>query len=165
MPRQSSLVAVFPGTFDPITNGHLDVIERGRHLFERLIVAVGINPGKDTLFTQDERVAMILQLVHDRKLENVEVEAFSGLTMQYVSEKGAVAILRGIRDTADLRNEFQLALTNRAVAEVETVFILTSEENALTSSSLIRQVAELGGDVSRLVPKSVAKQLKKRLRQ
>ena len=164
MRGKSSLVAVFPGTFDPITNGHLDVIERGRHLFERLIVAVGINPGKDTLFTQDERVAMILDLVRDRKMENVEVEAFRGLTVQYVNEKGAIAILRGIRDTADLRNEFQLALTNRAVAEVETVFMLTSEENALTSSSLIRQVAELGGDVSRLVPKAVALQLQERLR-
>ena len=151
---------VFPGQFDPITNGHLDVIRRGVKLFDELIVAVGINPEKTELFTLDERAAMISELLADEP--NVRVERYTGLTANFVKSCGAASILRGIRDVSDLRYEFQLALANRALAGVETVFIMTGEQYALTSSSLIRQVVTLGGDVnslSALVPPVVVRRL------
>jgi len=141
-------IGVFPGQFDPITNGHLDVIRRGVRLFDELIVAVGINPEKREMFTIDERVEMIGRLINDTP--GVRVEKYTGLTMDFVRQVGATAILRGIRDVSDLRYEFQLALANRAVGGVETVFIMAGEQYALTSSSLIRQVVALGGDVRQL---------------
>lgn len=141
-------IAVFPGQFDPITNGHLDVIRRGVELFDELVVAVGINPDKRELFTLDERVEMIRSLVSD--LPSIRVEKYTGLTVDFVRKAGAVAMLRGIRDATDLRYEFQLAMANRAVGGVETVFIMTGEQYALTSSSLIRQIMALGGDVTLL---------------
>jgi len=143
-----SRVGVFPGQFDPITNGHLDVIRRGVRLFDELIVAVGINPEKRELFTIDERVEMIRGLLDDAP--GVRVEKYTGLTVDFVRQSGATALLRGIRDVSDLRYEFQLALANRAVGGVETVFIMAGEQYALTSSSLIRQVVALGGDVRQL---------------
>lgn len=152
--------AVFPGQFDPITNGHLDIIRRGTRLFDELIVAVGVNPDKREMFTLDERVSMIRELVAD--LEGVKVQKYTGLTMDFVRQVEATAILRGIRDAADVRYEFQLALANRAVGGVETVFIMTGEQYALTSSSLIRQVVTLGGDVRQLksvLPASIVKRL------
>jgi len=142
------LIGVFPGQFDPITNGHLDVIRRGVQLFDELIVAVGINPEKRELFTIDERLSMIRSLVDDTP--GVRVEKYTGLTVDFVRKAGATAILRGIRDVSDLRYEFQLALANRAVGAIETVFIMAGEQYALTSSSLIRQVVALGGDVGQL---------------
>ena len=141
-------VGVFPGQFDPITNGHLDVIRRGTALFDELIVAVGINPDKQALFSHAERVSMIKALVTD--LPHVRVENYAGLTVDFVKHMKATAILRGIRDVSDLRYEFQLALANRAVGGVETVFIMAGDQYALTSSSLIRQVVGLGGDVRQL---------------
>ena len=141
-------IAVFPGQFDPITNGHLDVIRRGVRLFDELIVAVGINPEKRELFKIDERVTMIRDLLNDTP--GVRVEKYTGLTVDFVRQAGATALLRGIRDVSDLRYEFQLALANRAVGGVETVFIMAGEQYALTSSSLIRQVVALGGDVGQL---------------
>ena len=153
-------LAVFPGQFDPITNGHLDVIRRGVALFDELIVAVGINPEKREMFSLDERVAMINELVADQP--GVRVEQYAGLTVDFVRQAGAVAILRGIRDVSDLRYEFQLALANRAVGNVETVFIMTGEQYALTSSSLIRQVVTLGGDIRQLktvLPAVIVKRL------
>jgi pantetheine-phosphate adenylyltransferase len=159
-PHQESIV-VFPGTFDPLTNGHLDIIKRGRLLFDKLIVAVGYNPEKKTLFTQQERADMFRQLLCD--MPNVTVETFRGLTVDYAKRVGAVAMLRGIRNSSDLQFEFQVALTNRTVAGVETVFIMTSVEFAFTSSSLIKQIASMGGDVSALVPPLVyQKMLEKR---
>lgn len=146
MPRRS--IAVFPGQFDPITNGHLDVIRRGVKLFDRLIVAVGINPEKSELFPLAERVSMIRALL--KKSPGVSVEKYTGLTFDFVKKCKATAILRGIRDVSDLRYEFQLALANRAVGRVETVFIMTGDQYALTSSSLIRQVVSLGGDIHQL---------------
>ena len=140
--------ALFPGQFDPITNGHLDVISRGVKLFDELIVAVGINPEKRELFTLDERLAMVQELLKDTP--GVRVEKYSGLTVDFARKRGATAILRGIRDVSDLRYEFQLALANRAVGGVETVFIMTGDQYALTSSSLIRQVVSLGGDIGAL---------------
>lgn len=146
----SSRLAVFPGQFDPITRGHLDIIRRGAKLFDELIVAVGVNPDKRELFTIDERVEMIRELMTD--LPNVSCRKFSGLTANFVKSTGATAILRGIRDVSDLRYEFQLALANRAVGGVETVFIMTGDQYALTSSSLIRQIVTLGGDATQLAP-------------
>jgi pantetheine-phosphate adenylyltransferase len=158
-------IGVFPGQFDPITNGHLDVIRRGVPLFDELIVAVGINPEKRELFTIDERVRMIRTLLRD--LAGVRVEKYTGLTVDFVRHAKATAILRGIRDVSDLRYEFQLALANRAVGGIETMFIMAGEQHALTSSSLIRQVVSLGGDVrqlSTLLPELVVEKLREKQR-
>jgi pantetheine-phosphate adenylyltransferase len=160
-PRDSSeKIAVFPGTFDPITLGHLDIIERGRKLFDRLIVAIGINPEKEYLFPLEERLSLIRHLV--KRLDNVSVEAYSGLTVQFVQQHQAAAILRGLRNLTDLDYEFRVALTNRKVAGVETVFIMTREEFGFTSSSLIKQIVTLGGDpqkLKELLPAPVIKRL------
>src|SRR5437868_810142 len=141
-------IAVFPGTFDPLTLGHLDIIERGRKLFDRLIVAVGENPEKHELFPVEERLELIR--AHTRKFKNVSVEAYRGLTVTLVRKRGASAILRGLRNLTDLDYEFRIALTNRKVAGVETVFIMTREEFGFTSSSLIKQIVMLGGDAHKL---------------
>jgi len=140
--------AVFPGQFDPITNGHLDVIRRGVNLFDELIVAVGINPEKREMFPLDDRIQMIRELLKDTP--GVKVQKYTGLTVDFVRSVQATTILRGIRDVSDLRYEFQLAMTNRAVGGIETVFIMTGDQYALTSSSLIRQIVALGGDVAQL---------------
>jgi pantetheine-phosphate adenylyltransferase len=153
--------AIFPGSFDPITNGHLDVVRRGVRLFDDLIIAVGRSPQKDELFTPDERVEMIKELVTD--LPSVMVESFNGLTVEYAASRGATAILRGLRNLTDVQYEFQLALMNRSVAGIETIFIMTSEQYGFTSSTLIREVASLGGDISNLIPTSVYERLKKKL--
>jgi len=156
-------IGVFPGQFDPITNGHLDVIRRGKTLFDELIVAIGNNPDKADFFSVDERVEMVGQLVKD--LPGVRVEKYDGLTVDFVRRVNAIALLRGIRDASDLRYEFQLAMANRAVGEVETVFIMTGDRYALTSSSLIRQVVGFGGDVrtlSSLLPEVVIVKLREK---
>jgi pantetheine-phosphate adenylyltransferase len=154
--------AIFPGSFDPITNGHLDVINRGIKLFDELIVAVGRSPVKNPLFTPEERVEMIAELIAD--IPGVSVESFDGLTVGYAAKKKADAILRGLRSLTDVQYEFQLAMTNRAVAGIETVFVMTSEQYGFTSSTLIREIASLGGDLSSLVPENVYNRLKQRLK-
>jgi pantetheine-phosphate adenylyltransferase len=138
-------IAVFPGQFDPLTNGHLDVIWRGSKLFDQLIVAVGVNPEKTELFSLDQRVAMLRKVLGD--LGNTKVMKYTGLTVDFVKRVKADVLLRGIRDVSDLRFEFQMAQVNRAVGGVETIFIMTGEKYALISSSLIRQVMAVGGDV------------------
>jgi pantetheine-phosphate adenylyltransferase len=153
---------IFPGSFDPITNGHLDVINRGIKLFDELIVAVGRSPVKNPLFTPEERVEMIAELIAD--IPGVSVESFDGLTVGYAAKKKADAILRGLRSLTDVQYEFQLAMTNRAVAGIETVFVMTSEQYGFTSSTLIREIASLGGDLSSLVPENVYNRLKQRLK-
>jgi pantetheine-phosphate adenylyltransferase len=154
--------AIFPGSFDPITNGHLDVISRGMKLFDELIIAVGRSPVKNQLFTPEERVEMIAELITD--MSGVSVECFDGLTVEYAAEKKADVILRGLRSLTDVQYEFQLAMTNRAVAGIETVFVMTSEQYGFTSSTLIREVATLGGDLSNLIPENVRDRLHQRLK-
>lgn len=154
--------AIFPGSFDPITNGHLDVIQRGVKLFDELIVAVGRSPLKDQLFAPAERVEMIAELVRD--IQGVSVESFEGLTVEYAATKKADVILRGLRSLTDVRYEFELAMTNRSVAGIETVFVMTTEQYGFISSTLIRQIASLGGNISNLVPANVYKRLQQRLR-
>lgn len=153
--------AVFPGSFDPITNGHLDVINRGIKLFDELIIAVGRSPVKNQLFTPQERVEMIAEIVAD--MPGVSVESFDGLTVEYAAKKEAHVILRGLRSLTDVQYEFQLAMTNRAVAGIETIFVMTSEQYGFTSSTLIREVATLGGDLSNLIPESIRKRIQQRL--
>jgi len=153
--------AIFPGSFDPITNGHLDVIHRAIKLFDELVIAVGRSPVKNQLFTPAERVQMIDELITD--MPGVLVESFEGLTVEYAAAKKADVILRGLRSLTDVHYEFQLAMTNRAVAGIETVFVMTSEQYGFTSSTLIREVASLGGDLSNLIPENVQKRLKQRL--
>jgi pantetheine-phosphate adenylyltransferase len=152
--------AIFPGSFDPITNGHLDVVRRGMRLFDELIIAVGRSPVKNQLFSPEERVEMIAELIQD--LPGVLVESFEGLTVEYAARRKADVILRGLRSLTDVQYEFQLALTNRAVAGIETIFIMSSEQYGFTSSTLIREIASLGGDLSNLIPENVRRRLEER---
>jgi pantetheine-phosphate adenylyltransferase len=152
--------AIFPGSFDPITNGHLDVVKRAMRLFDELIIAVGRSPIKNQLFTPEERVEMIAELITD--MPGVGVESFEGLMVDYAAKRKADVVLRGLRSLTDVQYEFQLAMTNRAVAGIETVFIMTSEQYGFTSSTLIREIAMLGGDLSNLIPPSVYKRLQGR---
>ena len=148
-------VAIYPGSFDPVTLGHLDVISRGRRLFDRLVVAVGRHPGKESLFSPEERVALTQRLVEAMAAETpdgaaVEVRSFGGLTVDFAQEVGATAILRGIRNLSDLQYEVQQAVTNREVAGLETVFVVAGQSFAYTSSSLIKQIAAMGKDLDAL---------------
>jgi len=158
--------AIFPGSFDPITNGHLDVINRAMKLFDELIIAVGRSPVKNQLFTPEERVEMIAELIAEltADISGVSVEAFEGLTVEYAAQKKADVILRGLRSLTDVQYEFQLAMTNRSVAGIETVFVMTSEQYGFTSSTLIREVASLGGNISHLIPKSIYNRLQERFK-
>lgn len=152
---------VFPGTFDPVTNGHLDIIKRGSNIVDELIVAVGHNPEKQALFTPDERIKMLTDLVSD--IPRVRVESYEGLTAEFVQKAKADVIVRGIRDNVDLHYELQQANINLAISGVDTIFLLTRDQFALTSSTYIKQIVELGmADIerlSRLVPEAVARRL------
>ena len=161
MAKNGKVKAVFPGAFDPFTLGHLDVVRRGAPLFGELIVAVGENPSKQHFFSLEERLEMIQLLVAD--IPNVRVDNYNCLTVEYVKKVQANVILRGIRTLSDYHHEFTLALTNRSVAGVETVFVMSSEQYAHLSSSLIKEVASLGGDISAFLPESIIKRVKARL--
>jgi pantetheine-phosphate adenylyltransferase len=156
--------AIFPGSFDPITNGHLDVISRAIKLFDELVIAVGRSPVKNQLFTPEERVQMIEEIIRQKQMKGVSVESFDGLTVEYAAKKKADVILRGLRSLTDVQYEFQLAMTNRAVSGIETVFIMTSEQYGFTSSTLIREVASLGGNLSNLIPENVYERLRQRFK-
>jgi pantetheine-phosphate adenylyltransferase len=154
-------IAVYPGSFDPITNGHLDVIERAAHLFDRVIVAVAHNPEKSPMFTLAERVALARGAV--RNLQNVDVEEFDGLLVSYAREHGATVLVRGLRAVADFEFEFQMALMNRRLdATVETIFLMPKDEYTFISSRLVKEIAGLGGDVSAFVPPDVQRALKQK---
>ncbi len=148
-------LAVYPGTFDPITNGHVDILRRSLKIFDRVIVAVAENIRKTPLFSLSERRAMIVDaLDRDARLE---VDAFQGLLAEYCRRRGATVVIRGLRALADFEYEFQLAHMNRRLApDVETLFLMTGEDSFYVSSSLVKEVALMGGDVSRMVPQSVA---------
>ncbi len=155
--------AVYPGTFDPITNGHLDVIKRGSIIFDKLIVSVGCNPMKDALFSVRERMEMIQK--HIKELKNVEVDYFEGMLVDYLKKRKTNIILRGIRTVSDFESEFQRALTNRALnRKVETVFVMTSEQYSFLNSTLIKEAVSLGGDVSQFVPSEVERRLKEKFK-
>lgn len=154
--------AICPGSFDPITNGHLDIIHRAATMFDRLVVAVLRNTEKQCLFSIEDRVTLIRESLQG--VPNVEVDAFDGLLVEYVRTKGARHILRGIRALSDFEYEFQMALMNRRLApEVDTVFLMPREEYTYLSSRLVREVARLGGPVEGLVPAPVARLLKERM--
>ncbi len=156
-------IAICPGSFDPVTNGHLDIIRRASRLFDKVIVAVMTNASKTPVFTQAERVALIRRCVAD--IPNVEVEQFGGLLADYVRERNATAIVKGLRAMSDFEYEFQMALTNRKLCEqAETVFLTTSAQYMYLSSSLVRQVAAFGGDISDFVPACIAPDIIKRIR-
>lgn len=161
----SAITAIFPGSFDPITNGHLDIIKRAGEVFPKVIVAIGHNPEKTDVFTPDERQAMISELVSD--LDHVSVAAYRGLTIDFAKQAGASIIVRGIRDASDLRDELQAANTNLIVGGIETVFLMASEQFALTSSTFIKQIVSMGGKesarLSTLIPNSVLEKLQSKL--
>ena len=153
--------AVYPGTFDPVTYGHLDVIKRGSKIFDELIVAVGHNPLKDPLFTINERMDMISK--NTRKISNIKVDCFEGMLIDYTKEMQTNVILRGIRTVSDFEYEFQRALTNRVLkTDIETVFIMTSQEYSFLNSNLIKEAVSLGGDISMFVPPDVEKLLQQK---
>ncbi|HYM13811.1 MAG TPA: pantetheine-phosphate adenylyltransferase [Bryobacterales bacterium] len=157
MPRRS--ISIYPGSFDPPTNGHLDLIERGANLFGRLIVAILRNEGKASLFSVEERAEMLRQSV--KRLGNVSVECFDGLLVRFAEQKGARVILRGIRAVSDYEYELQMALMNRKLCpELETVFMLPGEAYSYVSSRLVKEIFRLGGDVSDLVPPIVVERLR-----
>jgi len=160
LPSRSSLVAIYPGSFDPITNGHLDLITRGSRMVDRLIVAVLGNRSKQPLFSVEERLELIRSVV---TYPNVEVAAFGGLLADFAAEQGASMILRGIRAVSDYELEWQMALMNRRLRpEIETVFLTAGEEYSFISSKLVKEVAALGGSVTGIVPAVVEARLKEK---
>jgi pantetheine-phosphate adenylyltransferase len=156
------VIAIYPGSFDPLTNGHLDLIERGSKIFDELIVAILRNPEKEPLFTLEERLEMIRAMTRER--ENVRVDSFDGLMVDYALKVGATAVLRGIRAISDYEYELQMALMNRKLEpRLETVFMMPAETYSYLSSRLVREVATLGGSVRGLVPELVEKKLRVKL--
>lgn len=155
-------IAVCPGSFDPVTLGHLDIIKRASVLFDQVVVLVVVNPDKHPTFTPEERVGMIRQSVQG--LGNVSVDSYSGLLTEYVKKVGAVAIVKGLRAVTDFEYEFQMALTNKKLLPyAETVFLTTSMENMYLSSSLVKQVAQFGGNIRDFVPWPIYEQVSRRL--
>ncbi len=155
--------AIYPGTFDPVTYGHIDLITRARHIFDEIVVAVAHNPGKQPLFSVSERVALLKQAT--RSLQGVAVDHFDGLVVDYVRRKRARVMIRGLRMLSDFDYEFQMTLTNRKLSEaVETIFMMPSESYAYLSARLIKEAGALGADLSAFVPPFVASALRRKLR-
>ncbi len=151
-------IAIYPGTFDPFTNGHLDLVTRGLKMFDKIIVAVGVNPNKKQLFSIDERVSLIKTAVSG--FEGVTVEPFNTLLVDFAKSRGINALIRGLRAVSDFEYELQMALMNRKLAqEIETVFLMPSLRYIFLSSTIIKEAAEYGGDVSALVPPDIAQAL------
>ena len=158
-------IAVYPGSFDPVTHGHLDVIRRASRLFNELVIGIGRNPGKDVLFAPQERLDLLEP--HLTEWPHVRAEAYDGLTFDFVRKCGGTVLIRGIRDTTDLSNELLQANLNLTIGQVDTVFLLTSDQHVLTSSTYIKQIYEMGGGdmgrIERLVPHNVAQALAHKL--
>ena len=153
--------AVCPGSFDPVTNGHLDIVSRASLLFDEVVVAVGVNASKHRLFTVDERIAMLTEACQG--YANVTVDSFSGLLTTFCQERDIIAIVKGLRAVSDFDYELQMAQMNSSLAEIETVFVPTSPEWSFLASSLVKEVATFGGDVSGLLPEFVRERLVQRL--
>lgn len=153
--------AVYPGSFDPVTNGHLDIIQRGLKIFDRIIITILDNPAKQTLFTVDERIALLTESL--KGIKNIEVDAYDGLLVDYAQKRGAHALLRGMRAVSDFEYEFQMALMNRRLnREIQTVFLMTGLRWIFTSSSIIKEAAKFGGNIESMVPPVVQQQLKQK---
>ncbi|MEW6095476.1 MAG: pantetheine-phosphate adenylyltransferase [bacterium] len=156
-------IAIYPGTFDPITNGHLDIIERAVPLFEQIIVAIACDSPKPTVFSIQERIQMLKEIT--KNYSNVKVEKFSGLLVEYARKKNASIIIRGLRAVSDFEHEFQMASINKRLnPDVETLFMMTHEDNFFLSSSAIKEIARLGGSLGEFVPKIVEERLKERFK-
>lgn len=157
----SKKIALYPGSFDPFTNGHLDVIERATRIFDQIIITIAINAKKETLFTGDERELQIRECIEQNNLaDNVSVEQFTGLLVDFAHKKNATALLRGVRQISDFEYEFQMALTNRRLSpELDTVFLMPDENHTITSSSIVKEVARWGGDISSFVPPNIKKEI------
>lgn len=157
-------IAIYPGTFDPVTYGHLDLLDRAARIFDRVIVGVAVNQNKKTLFSLEERVAMTAQVLTNHT--NVEVQGFNSLLLDFAKQHGANVILRGLRAVADFDYEFQLASMNRFLnPTIESLFLMPAEKYMYISSSLVREIAVLGGDITGFVPPSIAQALHKKLQQ
>lgn len=162
-PSARERLAVYPGSFDPITNGHVDILQRSLEVFDRVIVAIADNVRKAPLFTIEERIGFIRDALGPSVRERVEYDAFGGLLIDYCKQRGAGTIVRGLRALADFEYEFQFAVMNRRLApQVDTMFLMTAEENFYVSSSLVKEVAGFGGDVSGLVPDAVRRALQQK---
>ena len=160
----SKVIAIYPGSFDPLTNGHIDLIERGSKIFDRLIVAILRNSEKQPLFSVAERREMLQAMVRSKRWKNVAVDTFDGLLVDYAVKKKAQAVLRGIRAISDYEYELQMALMNRKLQpHLETVFMMPALSYSYLSSRLVREIAQLGGSVTGLVPEPVEKQLREKL--
>lgn len=154
-------IAIYPGSFDPVTNGHIDIAERGLKLFDKIIVAILLNPVKEFLFTVEERVEMLEQSFKD--YPDITVDTFDGLLVDYAARRKSIAILRGMRAVSDFEYEFQLALMNRRLKrEIQTVFLMTGLRWIFTSSSIIKEAARFGGDITSVVPPPVNRKLKEK---
>jgi pantetheine-phosphate adenylyltransferase len=154
-------IAVYPGTFDPVTNGHVDLVERSLRMFDRVIVAIAANPKKEPLFTLEERLDMFRSAAGRRK--NVLIEGFDCLLVDYMKEKRAVGLVRGLRAVSDFEYEMQMALMNRRLdSSIETVFLMPSEEYSFLTSTIVKEAASYGGDVSSLVPRGVVRRLQQK---
>jgi len=159
-------IAVYPGSFDPVTNGHLDIITRAAALFDKLVVAVLVNSSKKPFFTIEERVALLKQTIPQVEGCQIEVMSFDGLLAEFASKVGACTIVKGLRAVSDFEYEFQMALANRKLnPNVDTTFLMTSNENMYLSSSLVREIGRLGGDLSSFVPPAVEKAVIARVRE
>lgn len=155
--------AIYPGSFDPVTNGHLDIIERAGNLFDEVIVALLVNPGKEPMFSLEERVAILGEVLNAR-FPQVKVDTFDGLLVDYALSQGAQAIVRGIRAISDYEYELQMALMNRRLRpQVETVFLMSAQENSYLSSRLVKEVFSLGGSIGGLVPDLVIERMRDKL--
>ena len=154
-------IAIYPGSFDPITNGHMDIIQRGLEIFDQVIIAVARNSEKNSLFSVQDRIELIDRLIAGNP--QLEVDTFDGLLVDYVVSRKASVILRGLRAVSDFEYEFQLAQMNRSISQqVETLFMMTATQNAYLSSSIVKEVASHGGDIAKFVPPLVAKELRKK---